>query len=38
MSLCWVHNLWLLADEVYERLYYGRGGPVHSAPAAGTTQ
>ena len=33
LELCRQHGLWLLADEVYERLYYrGPVAPVHPSP------
>lgn len=34
LDFCRTHNLWLLADEVYERLYYGgRTDPAGVAPS-----
>jgi aspartate/methionine/tyrosine aminotransferase len=33
LELCREHGLWLIADEVYERLYYEGGGPGAAAPS-----
>ena len=33
LELCRERGLWLLADEVYERIYYGGEGPGDSAPS-----